>query len=82
MELSEICIGHSSFGFHAIRHHVASVLNASGQASTKDIQALLRHRRQSTTEIYLHVIGNRLYDVISVLNSSILQHTGGPDGVT
>ncbi len=51
-------------------------ITPSGQASTKDIQSLLRHRRQSTTEIYLHVVGNRLYDVISVLNSSILLHTG------
>ena len=70
------------FGFHAIRHHVASVLNASGQASTKDIQALLRHRRQSTTEIYLHVVGNRLYDVLSVLDSCTPSHTLGSDGVT
>jgi integrase len=45
------------FGFHAIRHHVASVINDSGKASMKQIQVLLRHRRQSTTEIYLHAIG-------------------------
>ncbi|MFC1580875.1 tyrosine-type recombinase/integrase [Thermodesulfobacteriota bacterium] len=56
------------FGFHAIRHHVASVLNNSGKASMKQIQVLLRHRRQSTTEIYLHTIGQGVRNAVEVLD--------------
>ena len=56
------------FGFHAIRHHVASVFNDSGKASMKQIQVLLRHRRQSTTEIYLHTIGQGVRDAVEILD--------------
>ncbi len=56
------------FGFHAIRHHVASVINDSGKASMKQIQVLLRHRRQSTTEIYLHSIGEGIRQAILILD--------------
>ena len=52
--------GVKEFGFHAIRHHVASLLNDTGKASMKQIQRLLRHRRQNTTEVYLHSIDNDL----------------------
>jgi integrase len=59
--------GVKEFGFHAIRHHVASVLNDSGKASMKQIQQLLRHKRQSTTEGYLHSIGQDLRDATRLL---------------
>ena len=60
--------GVKAFGFHAIRHHVASVVNDSGKASMKQIQILLRHKRQSTTETYLHVMGEGIRDAISILD--------------
>ena len=63
------------FGFHAIRHHVSSVLNDSGKASMKQIQKLLRHRRQSTTENYLHSIEGSLYQVAKILNGEVA-HSG------
>jgi integrase len=54
--MAKLCrkAGVKEFGFHAIRHHVASFVNDSGKATMKQIQKLLRHRRQSTTENYLH----------------------------
>jgi len=60
------CMKH--FGFHAIRHHVASVINDSRKASMKQIQGLLGHKRQSTTEEYLHFIGSALYDAAEILD--------------
>lgn len=56
------------FGFHAIRHHVASVVNDSGKATTKQIQGLLGHKRQATTEIYLHTIGVSLHAAAGILD--------------
>jgi len=41
------------FGFHAIRHLVATILMDSGKATLGDIQHFLRQRRATTTEIYL-----------------------------
>ena len=56
------------FTLHAIRHHVASVLNDSGKASMKQIQTILRHRRQATTERYLHSIDHDIRSVAKILN--------------
>jgi integrase len=44
------------FGYHDIRHTVAKYLNDFQRVSLKKVQQVLRHRRQSTTEI--HVEGN------------------------
>jgi integrase len=59
------------FGFHAIRHHVSSVLTDSGKASMKQIQKLLRHRRQSTTENYLHANEGSLYQAARILDGKV-----------
>ncbi|MFH2065655.1 MAG: tyrosine-type recombinase/integrase [Pseudomonadota bacterium] len=59
------------FGFHAIRHLAASIMNRSNKTSTKQIQTLLRHQRQSTTEIYLHLTDESLSDAITVLDEEI-----------
>jgi len=55
------------FTLHAIRHHVASILNDSGKASMKQIQTILRHRRQATTEQYLHTIDHDIRNVAKIL---------------
>ena len=60
--------GVKPFGLHAIRHHVSSILNDSGKASMKQIQKLLRHRRQTTTETYLHSIEGSLYEAAKLLD--------------
>ena len=44
--------GVEGFGYHDIRHTVAKYLNDIQKVGLKKVQQLLRHRRQSTTEIY------------------------------
>jgi len=41
------------FGFHDIRHTVAKYLNDLQKVGLKKVQQVLRHRRQTTTEIYV-----------------------------
>ncbi len=54
--LKRLCkkAGVKPFGFHAIRHRVASILQDSGKASIREIQRFLGHQRITTTEAYLH----------------------------
>ncbi len=40
------------FGYHDIRHTVAKYLNDLQKVHLKIVQQVLRHRRQTTTEIY------------------------------
>jgi integrase len=48
--------GVKPFGLHAIRHLTASILAKDGVAAIK-IQGVLRHKKLSTTERYLHQLG-------------------------
>jgi len=41
------------FGYHDIRHTVAKYLNDIQKVGLKKVQQVLRHRRQTTTEIYV-----------------------------
>lgn len=54
------------FRFHALRHAGASMLE-DANVSVGTIQRLLGHENRSTTEIYLHQIGDSDRQAISVL---------------
>ena len=41
------------FGYHDIRHTVAKYLNDIQKVGLKKVQQVLRHNRQTTTEIYV-----------------------------
>ena len=53
--LKSICekAGIETFGYHDIRHTVAKYLNDIQKVGLKKVQQVLRHRRQTTTEIYV-----------------------------
>jgi integrase len=53
--LQKLCkeAGVEPFGYHDIRHTVAKYLNDLQKVGLKKVQQVLRHRRQTTTEIYV-----------------------------
>jgi integrase len=53
--LKSLCekAGIEAFGYHDIRHTVAKYLNDIQKVGLKKVQQVLRHRRQTTTEIYV-----------------------------
>jgi len=68
--------GVAPFGFHAIRHHVLSVINDSGKANIKQLQELAGHKRQSTTETYLHAMGSAVRDAAAILDEIEVDNSG------
>lgn len=60
--------GVDHFGFHALRHHGASVLD-QGNVPIGSIQKILGHSNRTTTEIYLHSIGDAERDAMKVFES-------------
>ena len=55
------------FGFHDIRHFMASFLADRKKQSTKTVQKLLRHKHHRTTEIYLHSIDEQVREAMRLV---------------
>lgn len=55
------------FGYHDIRHTVAKYLNDLQKVGLKKVQQVLRHRRQTTTEIYVEGNYTDTRDVMALL---------------
>jgi len=59
--------GVPAYGFHAIRHFVASRLSDEKKFSLDKVSRLLRHRSRQTTERYLHLVDPDLRRVMEAL---------------
>jgi len=81
------------FGFHTIRHFMASYLADNEKVSKKSIQSLLGHKSLTTTEIYLHSIDGSLRGAMKTVEGKFnvdagtteklasLQRRPGPDSL-
>jgi integrase len=68
--MEQLCekAGVKRFGFHAIRHHVAMILEDSGKATLREIQKMLRHQRPTTTDKYLEGLSPAMEKVADILD--------------
>ena len=62
------------FGYHDIRHTVAKYLNDLQKVGLKKVQQVMRHRRQSTTEIYVEGNYTDTKEVMTLLEESSLKN--------
>jgi integrase len=68
-QLKRICVaaGVPYLGFHAIRHHVASLLADTHKQSLPTIQKMLGHSRASTSERYIQSLGDGVREASDLL---------------
>jgi len=62
------------FGFHTIRHFVASLLTDREKVGTPTISKLLRHKSLRTTELYLQKVEDNLLETVRKLDLEKTPH--------
>jgi len=62
------------FGYHDIRHTVAKYLNDLQKVGLKKVQQVLRHRRQTTTEIYVEGNYTDTKEVVRLLETKKVEN--------
>jgi integrase len=65
------------YGYHTIRHFVASYLSDKKKCSLPEISKLLRHKNYQTTERYLQLVDPRLRDTMRLLEGDVGQLLAG-----
>ncbi len=70
--------GVPKYGFHTIRHFVASYLFDKKKVSLPVISKLLRHKSLRTTELYLQAIDPRFRETMRLLEGNVVQLLSEP----
>jgi len=60
------------FGFHTLRHLMASLMSDNPKTSTKTIQKILGHSEMKTTEIYLHELDGAVENAMDALSGRFI----------
>ena len=66
------------YGFHSLRHFMASYLADQGKTGMKVISGLLRHKNLKTTEIYLHSIDESQRTALAHIGGKFTQKNANP----